>query len=67
MEECPSNPHQANELQDALRPIYDTHDIDPILSLIINMATANQPINRDVLEGVHPIIDFSPYYELIQE
>eukprot|EP00978_Attheya_sp_CCMP212_P037102 scaffold172824_cov47-Attheya_sp.AAC.2 len=31
------------------------------------MATANQPINRDILEGVHPIIDFSPYYDLIQE
>jgi hypothetical protein len=65
--ECLKNPYQPEELRDALRPIYDKHEVDPILRLMINMATANQPINRDILEGVHPIIDFSPYYELIQE
>ena len=65
--ECLKNPYQPDELCDGLRPIYDKHEVDPILRLMINMATANQPINRDILEGVHPIIDFSPYYDLIQE
>jgi hypothetical protein len=31
------------------------------------MATANQPITRDIFEAIHPIIDFTPYYDLIHK
>eukprot|EP00978_Attheya_sp_CCMP212_P012465 scaffold31102_cov31-Attheya_sp.AAC.2 len=48
--ECLQNPYQPDELRDALRPIYDKHEVDPILRLMINMVAANQPINRDILE-----------------
>jgi hypothetical protein len=31
------------------------------------MATAHQPITQEILEELHPIIDFSPYSELLSE
>jgi hypothetical protein len=42
----------------------DKNDVDPIL---IHRALANHPITIDILEGMKPIIDFQPYYELIAE
>jgi hypothetical protein len=34
---------------------------------MINLATTHQLITIDILEEMHPIIDFEPYYDLIHE
>jgi hypothetical protein len=54
-------------LSDSLKPIFDKHDVDPILRILIYRATANQDITQDILEELHPIIDFAPYSELLTE
>jgi hypothetical protein len=64
---CDKNPHRCTEIQDSLKPIFNRHDIDPILRLLIQRALANNPITIDILEGMHPIIDFEPYDDLIAE
>eukprot|EP00978_Attheya_sp_CCMP212_P028068 scaffold95788_cov59-Attheya_sp.AAC.4 len=65
--QCPRNPHHLAELRDTLKPVFGKHDVNLILRMLINMATANHPITIDTLEAVHPTIDFTPYYGLIQE
>eukprot|EP00978_Attheya_sp_CCMP212_P027776 scaffold93923_cov54-Attheya_sp.AAC.1 len=65
--ECNLNPHTVEELSDSLKPIFDKHDVDPILRIFIYRATANQCITQDILEELHPIIDFQPYLDLLKE
>jgi hypothetical protein len=65
--QCNLNPHIVDELRDGLKPIFETHEVDPILRLIICMATTTEEISLDILQAVHPIIDFDPYLELIEE
>ena len=64
---CNLNPHTVDELRDGLKPVFNKHDVDPILRIFIYMATAHQPITQEILEDLHPIIDFSPYSELLLE
>eukprot|EP00978_Attheya_sp_CCMP212_P045822 scaffold361976_cov55-Attheya_sp.AAC.1 len=65
--ECNLNPHTVEELSNSLKPIFDKHEVDPILRILIYRATANQCITLDILEELHPIIDFGPYSELLTE
>eukprot|EP00978_Attheya_sp_CCMP212_P017704 scaffold47485_cov57-Attheya_sp.AAC.1 len=65
--ECNLNPHTVEELSDRLKPIFDKHDVDPILRILIYRATENQCITQDILEELHPIIDFQPYLDLLKE
>jgi hypothetical protein len=64
---CDKNPHKSTEVRDGLKPIFDKNDVDPILRLLIHRALANHPITLDILEGMNPIINFEPYYALIEE
>eukprot|EP00978_Attheya_sp_CCMP212_P003381 scaffold6995_cov66-Attheya_sp.AAC.3 len=65
--QCNLNPHIIDELSDGLKPIFSDHKVDPILRIIICLATANNEVSLDTLEGLHPIIDFEPYTDLIEE
>jgi hypothetical protein len=65
--QCNLNPHTTDELKDGLKPIFDKHDVDPVLRILITLATNHQPISVETLETMHPILDFEPYYDLIQE
>eukprot|EP00978_Attheya_sp_CCMP212_P007520 scaffold17425_cov59-Attheya_sp.AAC.1 len=65
--ECNLNPHTVKELYDGLISVFNKHDVDPILRILIKMGTANQPITQEILEELHSIIDFSPYSDLIAE
>jgi hypothetical protein len=65
--QCNPNPHIVDKLQDGLKLIFETHKVEPILHLIIYMTTINNEISLDILQAVHPIIDFDPYLELIEE
>jgi hypothetical protein len=65
---CKKNPHKSTEVRDWLKPIFDRNHVDPILHLLIHRAlVANHPITINIIEGMKPIIDFEPYYNLIAE
>ena len=59
---CNLNPHTAKELSDGLKPIYDKHNVNPVLRIMINLATPYQPITADSLEEMRLIIEFEAYY-----
>eukprot|EP00978_Attheya_sp_CCMP212_P011912 scaffold29619_cov63-Attheya_sp.AAC.7 len=64
---CPSNPIKVNEMRDRVKPIYETHEIDPMLRILINLALANEPITYyGVQEDLYPINDSKPYKTLIK-
>jgi hypothetical protein len=63
---CPSNPIKVNEIRDGLKPIYETHEIDPMLRILINLALANEPITYYGTQDLYPINDWKPYKVLIK-
>jgi hypothetical protein len=65
--ECNLNPHIIDELRDGLKPIFNDHEVDPILRIMICLATTNHDVSMEILEDLHPIIDFEPYTDLIEE
>ncbi len=65
--QCNLNPHTPNALNDGLKPIFNANDVDPIRRILIHMGTTHQKITVDILQEMHPIIDFELYYDLIHE
>ena len=61
------NPHPTKELSDGLKPIFDKNEVDPILRILIKMATKHQTITIKILEDMYPILDFTPYYDLLHK
>eukprot|EP00978_Attheya_sp_CCMP212_P000179 scaffold315_cov32-Attheya_sp.AAC.3 len=63
---CPSNLIKVNEMRDGLKLIYETHEIDPMLRILINLALANEPITYYGAQDLYPINDWKPYKALIK-
>eukprot|EP00978_Attheya_sp_CCMP212_P012377 scaffold30796_cov58-Attheya_sp.AAC.1 len=63
---CPSNPINVNEIHDGLKPIYEMHEINPMLRILMNLALANEPITCYGVQDLYPINDWKPYKALIK-
>jgi hypothetical protein len=63
---CPSNPTKVNKICDGVKPIYETHGIDPTLRILINLALVNELITYYGVKDLYPINDWKPYTTLIK-